>query len=245
MLKCVDLAASRRGVGIASMSLGGPQVHRALSIVLLLVIATILNVGGAWLCAYWQPPPPMPQNIAGVNWTTHEFGSHGDWMFATQSRPLATRAVVQTMRSPFGHPRVQIPPGSLPRWSSICDVESDAMSPQYGRYGHQGWIVSYEDWAFGWPLLAMTYRHRSGGPPWPDSSSLKVGTVHLPLRPAWAGFIANTLIYVCGLWLAAAAFRAGRSVRRRWAGRCPQCAYRLAAPGICPECGWRHQGAAT
>ena len=69
------------------------------------------------------------------------------------------------------------------------------------------------------------------------SAGLGGSSFLLPLRPAWAGFIANSLFFGAALWLFAAAVVHARLRVRLARGRCPICGCLLRDSPICPECG--------
>lgn len=65
-------------------------------------------------------------------------------------------------------------------------------------------------------------------------------TTHLPTGVIPIPFIANTLTYACGLWLALSGVRLGVKASRRRRGRCQGCGHRQDPGGaqpVCPECG--------
>ena len=89
----------------------------------------------------------------------------------------------------------------------------------------------------------------TGGIPLPSDSGATFGPPsrhRLPLRPLWAGFIINTIIYATVLWTVWAVRRPlcalprVRRLLRMSGGRCPQCGYDLRGrlEAGCSECGW-------
>jgi len=92
----------------------------------------------------------------------------------------------------------------------------------------------------------------TGGIPLPSRSGAISGPPsknRLPLRPLWAGFAINTVIYATLLWAVWAVRRPlcalprVRRLLRMSGGRCPQCGYDLRGrlESGCPECGWNRQ----
>jgi hypothetical protein len=62
----------------------------------------------------------------------------------------------------------------------------------------------------------------------------------LPARPIWSGLLVDAGVYAVMLMPSSLAFRGGRSLVRRWRGRCCRCGYDpvgLPPGAVCPECG--------
>ena len=131
------------------------------------------------------------------------------------------------------------------------------------------WMIQIDD-AHGWPFLALrsrlrlapvaaregnqadqleygiqlplgretTYDFWSASPPWPNAPWS--GWRALPLRPIWAGFVADVLFWAVTLWAVVVGPFEMRQHLRKHRGRCPQCAYNLRGDLSqgCPECGW-------
>ncbi len=91
---------------------------------------------------------------------------------------------------------------------------------------------------FGWPMIAL--RTRTSRDAAKDPLAVNLGATQMPVRPAWPGFVGNTLIYALvlgGSWLACTRVRTALRARR---GACPVCGYDragLANTTTCPECG--------
>ena len=67
----------------------------------------------------------------------------------------------------------------------------------------------------------------------------RLDTTHLPLKPTWLGFLANTIIYSWFFLLGQLQIKSVRKRRRRKRGLCIKCAYDLRGTehAVCPECG--------
>jgi hypothetical protein len=116
-----------------------------------------------------------------------------------------------------------------------------------------------EHWRSGWPFLALQrtdtfdYSFTSKKPPGMDPpyfsiergiglpASVQTYTCKvLPVRPLWAGFLANTLLYAGAFGLvlfSPGAISRGRRERRRRRGECVRCRYEVRGLEVCPECG--------
>jgi hypothetical protein len=68
----------------------------------------------------------------------------------------------------------------------------------------------------------------------------------IPIKPIWAGFAGNVLIYAAAIWMVVDGWRTVRRAWRKRSGRCFGCGYELG--GLrdrtrCPECGVKQAGA--
>jgi hypothetical protein len=97
-------------------------------------------------------------------------------------------------------------------------------------HGPRGRVLSV---VTGWPVAEWSHARQF----WPDPFPAVI-----PVRPIWAGLVADTAVFACTwamvpalFWLAGAARRRRRAAR----GFCPFCGYdRKGAPSdACPECG--------
>ena len=103
----------------------------------------------------------------------------------------------------------------------------------------------------GWPLPALqwtTYpkseatgalaRAWDEGIPITRQRTLITGDLRrLPLRPVWAGLVADVALSAGGFVLGSRWLARRRGERRRDRGDCEACGYHLAGLGKCPECG--------
>ncbi len=64
----------------------------------------------------------------------------------------------------------------------------------------------------------------------------------LPVKPAWAGLGADTLVHGVMLWTLLWGTGALRHSVRRRRGLCPTCAYPMGSSALCPECGCATRG---
>lgn len=158
---------------------------------------------------------------------------------------------------PEEHPnrpqRLQPPPVPdlsrlAPRWSHVAGRPPD---PALDVPAH-----TLVEVAFGWPWEMASYEYRRFGKTWTEphgevSGAMDLGDVWvsgrqevkaLPLRPAWAGLVGNTVLYaVFIVGLVGVRHLVNEIVAVRWSrfGRCPACGYDLtgSAGTRCPECG--------
>ena len=59
----------------------------------------------------------------------------------------------------------------------------------------------------------------------------------LPLRPVWAGFLINTIVFGSGVWIVWRARSRYVQRSRIERGLCPKCAYPVGESAVCCECG--------
>ena len=161
-------------------------------------------------------------------------------------------------------PSARYPSQLIPSWGSTDrrDVE-EMLAHSPGELDHYTWMER----AVGWPALALAGRiegrlmpvraetgagqwkiikkrrislHRSIWLPWATDET-QFYRRYLPLRPLWAGFILNTLVYAVAvslIWFGPGLFLRTMRAQR---GRCPTCGYDLRHRFDmgCPECGGR------
>jgi hypothetical protein len=203
------------------------------AIAIFLPAGALVNVAVAWGCALYRPN--ANEQCAGANESPR-------WPVAVPEnwpdRPsLETEscALGVTVRSALGFPPhdiarykvLDIPPRrlysasveafGLPARCLSADTRSTPAERTYGRSGwrHAMWVPADMFVLFG----------------------IQNGK-RLPLRPIWAGFVGNTLLYAAIAWLlhlvGSGAVR--RYIRTR-RGLCPACAFPTGASGTCTECG--------
>ena len=139
----------------------------------------------------------------------------------------------------------------LPSWSRFSDQES--VNAIFNKYRNHGDVFVYVEQGVGWPVLSLRSRYLCvyslsgamsqprvlatellGAPlrtgPWADDFAV-------PVRPIWAGFAINTLLYAAMLWTLLKPLMAMRRWRRTKRGLCPKCAYPVGSSDTCTECG--------
>lgn len=184
----------------------------------------------------------------GVQWAVQEFARWGvrsevwvpiDWAGRTGESITEFDARVNATTNTLGMPVSSDTPQILPM----------------ARLGmSQAESIELIEHRRGWPLLALGcatlhrfddgeddrqtlygFAYRPGRP-----AAWDVDLVHLPLKPLFPGFYANTLLFAAAFW-AVLFWRPLRRRRRIARGQCPACAYSLAGlpagTDKCPECG--------
>lgn len=106
--------------------------------------------------------------------------------------------------------------------------------------------------AAGWPIPCLQWASDDDTKPGPILRGLPVPFPHrdwperrLPLRPLWAPFVIDVLVWMGVMGAMMMWFRFIRTNRRLRAGRCPRCVYPLGAFTTCPECGWAAETAGS
>jgi hypothetical protein len=136
----------------------------------------------------------------------------------------------------------------VPSWSKLGKTPEANWDKDFRRL--------MEDYAYGWPALALVYRFESDMPRKQYDPSLEryVGALHigsslpltswtgyLPLQVHWRGFVADSLLYAVGWFVPIGGIALTRLGLRRCRGRCLKCGYDLRGElsSGCPECGWQ------
>lgn len=218
----------------------------------LLALGVLFTYGTSWILVARRPPgitPPQhmsrtslaePAWIINCNHLSHRVISdftpyHG------ADKPI----------SPGVH-RYRIPNLDLPECEMKRLVRTRHARPQEPM-NESHLSIWRQDW-YGWPWLALTYEIKYqqlvpygsrctgvfGALDWQDAErrGIRVTEVRaLPLRPVWAGFLGNSLLFAASMYLFGwTAFRGRRLVRSR-RGRCASCGYPIGTSRICSECG--------
>lgn len=228
-----------------------PGVVRSVLAALLLGVLT--TVGIAWALALsvntvMHPGLQTYRRSAGSQWSVQEFVRWGvrsevwvpiDWAGRTGESIAEFDARVDANTNTLGMPVSNETPRIVP-------MARFAMS--------QAESIELIEHRRGWPMLALGcatlhrfgdgesnrqtlygFAYRPGRP-----SSWDIDLVHLPLKPLFPGFHANTLLFSAAWW-AVCFWRPFRRRRRIARGQCPACAYSLAGlpagTDKCPECG--------
>jgi|GEM_PF-3817353 len=217
--------------------LAGKLICLVLKAGALLCCGALISVGIAWWISE-ASKEERQTTLKGDGWTTVRLIEVPRWTFATQSRFGVLRAVAQCIVTPERAEARDAPAGTFPRWCSIHHLEAvDPLSVLDANEGFRVAIV-YEDWAFGWPFAALSFRYKLASRRWPDDSSLCWGDVHLPIRPNWTGVTGNTFVYAGAIWIGMAGLSSALRRLRVRAGRCAMCAHLTAGSDRCPECGY-------
>jgi hypothetical protein len=223
-------------------------VRWILKFMVLLATGALVSTLVAWGCALWIQPPPVPlaagptrrfREFLPVEWSTppvgSEYGYELRFYSAVKGEGIGSRIEAARVEG---------------RWD-FGDYSSDEII-DFGlvTVRESGWPLRclscarrYDPWTqvnsvlggLDPPLWALNKVPSSSGPRW--SVLCEPG---LPLRPAWARFVVDSLFYAAVL---ATLFVGPGLVRWRWRhriGRCTRCGYDrrgLATDGKCPECG--------
>lgn len=236
-----------------AMSTQSRSAGVARSVAASLVLGTLTTVAVAWALALSVNTVMYPKVLTfrqtpGAQWSVQEFARAGVRSEVWTPIDWAGRTGERTAEFDVRASQAAAAPGIVvssarPRVIRMADVPVE--SPQCGE------LIEH---CRGWPMLALgcatTLRFEPGGdgrqtvygfdfrpgrpPEW------DVDLVHLPLKPLFPGFYANTLLFGAAFW-AALFWRPLRRRRRIERGLCPACAYSLAGlpanADRCPECG--------
>ena len=222
------------------------RVKRSFLIILLvLLLATVVNVAVAWGFALWADPAAVEEPEIGLVITDSD-----SWEFVRFSRVgftafMSTRAVDGRVPPQTHGPD---PDRMVPHW-----VDLGRPSPVFeaaAELHHDGLLVEHRTViACGFPLRCLWYEPVSTV----GNGSRRVlpsqgGYVAirskeglfprgLPLRPIWLNVAINTLLYAVVLWLLISGPVALRRHIRARRGGCAKCGYPAGASEICTEYG--------
>ena len=207
---------------------------RLLTILLLLLVGTVVNVGVAWGCAYWSDTE-SGGSVQG--------GYRGGWyveISQTAGKISLIRSAVAGADNGF----------AVPTWSAANVPATDEEIAVFERTGGQNVSLLIVEERTGWPLSSMACSYEialrsTGSLSVPATSfgllvrfpsGMALPTV-LPARPVLPGFVLNLVLYSVVIWLLVRLpAPARRCVRTRY-GLCTGCGYPVRASGVCPECG--------
>ena len=145
----------------------------------------------------------------------------------------------------------------VPSWSKLGKTPEANWDKDFRRL--------MEEYAYGWPALALVYRFESDMPSqrtdrsgtrtlYDPSLERYVGALHiglslpltswtgyLPLQVLWRGFVADSLLYAIGWFVPIGGIALARLGLRRYRGKCLKCGYDLRGDfsARCSECGWQ------
>lgn len=218
-----------------------------------LLLGVLTTVGIAWALAVSVDTIVYPhlqtyRRSLGAQWSVQEFARWGvcsevwvpiDWAGRTGESIDEFDARVDANTNILGMPGSSDTPKILPMARLTMSRAESIELIEHRR---------------GWPLLALGcatvhrfgageddrqtlygFAYRPGRP-----AAWDVDLVHLPLKPLFPGFYANSALFAAAWW-ALLFWRPLRRRRRIARGLCPNCAYSLAglppATDKCPECG--------
>ncbi|MCH8166084.1 MAG: hypothetical protein IH889_10795 [Planctomycetes bacterium] len=217
--------------------------RRLVTLVILLLLGAVVNVGMAWGCAIGVDVRGGEEKIGLFE--HQDVSEHEEWWaFMRYSRPGAAYVFSWRMRAEWdasGHSPDEV----VPNWSGF-----KTPTREYESMLRDGEICLAD--GRGWPMLALwSVWLDAGRPQQAKPPRVKHGIVTslpwwgdyapriLPLRPIWPGFAINTIFYAAILWLPIRGPFALRRHIRRKRGLCVACGYDLrhADHDACPECG--------
>ena len=202
---------------------------RLTTILILLVLGAVVNVGVAWGCAVvlrWREPVPMSYGHVALSWPCQV---PDDW-------PTFPYANQLNSKTSFGRTTLTGRTG---------DTGGGRLNNLYVVPIH-GWAFKH---SFGWPRRSLSFDEvlhdgkilRHGALELPPAVGRGRWYSRLPVCPSWFGFAVNTLLYAVILWLP---FGTRRLIRAR-RGLCPACAYPVGESPVCTECGGKLRRAWT
>lgn len=171
-------------------------------------------------------------------WSTH--WSPVDWAARSGTDPeefdARAHAEATLNGGAFNEPPRVVPIGTLLDDGHACNLSEHRRGWPFHALGCATAVQPV--WAEGASGRVQThwgFAFRPGRP-----ASWDIDLVHLPLKPLFPGFYADSLLYAAAWW-AVCFWRPMRRKRRIARGLCPACAYSLAglpaANNKCPECG--------
>lgn len=219
-----------------------------------LLLGLVITIALAWGMAAWSAygwgraeswgARQRAPDEGGGELRAHLFRGLGSAIVETTARDLQRLA-----------PGALAPETIIPRWARVAVLPWGASRP-WPASGEQERRAAR---GTGWPVIALWHEYR-WSPPGTRSFGEYVtpGGVRLepsmgmpgawpvdypralPLRPAWAGLAADTVLWALASWATWRAARLAIRVSRRRRGRCGDCGYDragLPAGAPCPECG--------
>jgi len=196
----------------------------------LLLAGAVVNVGVAWGAALFSPLT-LHLNFGGFDQRHPPTGLWRTLML--KLKPPAWEFVVPYHTEGFGL-RISGVRASVGSGDYFCCDRHDAGWPMPSLRSEFEWSRSSAG-----PIASQTFEDAgwASGLPIPRDWGAWRYARRLPVRPLWAGFAVNTVLFAAILALPLAAMALTRRVRRVRAGRCPRCGYDVSGLIACPECG--------
>lgn len=219
------------------------MIRLFINIFILLLLGTIVNVAVAWGCAIrWEGGNSgeirygsTVDETMDILWVIHGKLWLGTSSFSVQGHPgypaEITKKMTAEQAAPYWLNWKQLEVTDNPNLINPSDVIAhglpvrsllrldDSRLDESESVFKTGIVKTFPDWMRG-----------------PEST---FSETHLPIKPIWPGFIANSLIYSWLFMLGQLEIISLRKRRRRKRGLCIKCAYDLrgTAHVVCPECG--------
>ena len=203
---------------------GGDVKRRLLIVAIFLLAGAVVNVAVAWGCAACSKPTGVVRWSTSTGKRDHLWDDHRPSHFPDIPQ---YKSLDHQDSFDFGRRRSSV---------SVNQVHGmvvlDAGWPCYAVRG----------FLWGWQtepgIVGQSISHSF----WlPKGSVFEkwLTSRHIPLKPIWPGFVANTIFYAAFLWLLLPGPFALRRFIRVMRGLCPTCAYDLrhGEHDACPECG--------
>ena len=250
-----------------------------LRITICLILGVITTIAVAWGCALQQTFPPYyvtgfyfrpggewlwfidrtdRPGACKLRWLT-PFGDRrlGENEYNRGSSKHSQRRTLERLSQGQPDDRLQLwDRNDVPSWSKLGGTPDAKRDKEFRRVR--------EEYAFGWPGLALGYRFESDAPgtntrnrvivyQYDPSLERYVGALHigsslpltnwtgyLPLQVLWRGFVADSLLYAVGWFVPIGGIALARLGLRRYRGKCAKCGYDLRGDFStgCAECGW-------
>jgi hypothetical protein len=200
------------------------RIARDLAVIVL--IGALVNIATAWCCAVWSGPFRFDAEL-NARMRRVEPPDSGRWIDSAWSAAWLDIVVLRnadTRTATFVH-RAGFP------LRSMQGIERDSGAPP-------------SSFTTALPLPSTRPLGFQYGNKWKIRHT---PSRLLPLRPIYAGFVYNTLVFSGPLALLVYGWRLGRRTLRVRKGRCGACGYVLREAGLnaCPECGWNRDRPAT
>ena len=246
----------------------GIMARRLTQLSVLMVLGAAASIGVAWASAFWIDVATHPLDAADVRTLGVDETVEALWVAAPGSTQVYVRVGSDSIKRhllddesaaatfpPMFHV-ASSPTRPFDQTDDLWKYRSVRLACENLRTGPgvyaEVYLLRHER---GWPLRCLASEsvpRPAGG--WRMSGrlqgiSLKPWTAKrrdfasdqrvLPLRPMWPGFVLNTLIFGCAMWMLMMMCVLIRSAIRRRRGRCGACGYDLRGSddGLCPECG--------
>ncbi len=222
--------------------------RRLLIIAVFLLVGVVVNVAVAWACAAFVDPSRDSDATVASRATGHR-----TWELVKFQR-LGVTCFWSThgwQAAPTDWPGYGPSPETLlPSWSDLAEPTGDFLLAVESNDDKLILVEKRNVHCYGWPLRSAWCDWYEGGTR--ASITWTGGGGHiethlnpwrgfiprpLPLRPIWAGFLLNTMLYAGLMWLLIPGPFALRRFLRVRRGLCPKCAYPMGESSVCTECG--------